>query len=273
MAVFRKEWEDILSQMETGVYDHIKSQLKKTAEHLAEVPLKAPVSQVPIIALVGEIFVRRDHLSRQFITETLAEKGFATICSPVAEWIRYSDYTVKKGLSTYTLDLKGKIGFFIKELHMGRYEKEIKSILSRSGLLHAEPLQIERIIKNATPFIAPDLTGEAILTVGSALTEVVTHACGVIAIGPFGCMPNRLSEAILSRTMNRDVKLATDPKNPFLKALFSDAEDLPFLAIESDGSPFPQLITAKLEAFCLRAKRLHERVLDIKNGAMISPRH
>jgi hypothetical protein len=38
-------------------------------------------------------------------------------------------------------------------------------------------------------------------------------------------------------------------------------EDLPFLAIESDGSPFPQLISAKLETFCLRAERLHERML------------
>jgi hypothetical protein len=36
---------------------------------------------------------------------------------------------------------------------------------------------------------------------------------------------------------------------------------LPFLAIESDGSPFPQLINAKLESFCLRAERLHHRIM------------
>jgi hypothetical protein len=33
------------------------------------------------------------------------------------------------------------------------------------------------------------------------------------------------------------------------------------LAIETDGSAFPQLITAKLEAFMLRAERLHQRML------------
>lgn len=38
-------------------------------------------------------------------------------------------------------------------------------------------------------------------------------------------------------------------------------EDLPFLAIESDGSPFPQLISAKLETFCLRAERLHKKMV------------
>jgi hypothetical protein len=37
------------------------------------------------------------------------------------------------------------------------------------------------------------------------------------------------------------------------------------LAIESDGSPFPQVITAKLETFCLRAERLHDSMLDEKN--------
>jgi hypothetical protein len=37
-------------------------------------------------------------------------------------------------------------------------------------------------------------------------------------------------------------------------------DELPFLAIESDGSPFPQVIAAKLEAFCLRAKRVHENM-------------
>jgi hypothetical protein len=74
-------------------------------------------------------------------------------------------------------------------------------------------------------------------------------------------MPNRLSEAILNETMNRKEKLKTDPKNKRLRSILAETEDLPFLAIESDGSPFPQLITAKLEAFCMRAERLHERML------------
>jgi predicted nucleotide-binding protein (sugar kinase/HSP70/actin superfamily) len=120
---------------------------------------------------------------------------------------------------------------------------------------------VEEFIKNAHPHISPNLAGEAILTIGGSLTEVVSHSCGVIAIGPFGCMPNRLSESILNETMNRADKLATDPKNRQLRTVLAGIEELPFLAIESDGSPFPQLINAKLEAFCLRARRLHERIL------------
>jgi hypothetical protein len=73
-------------------------------------------------------------------------------------------------------------------------------------------------------------------------------------------MPNRISEAILTEAMKRDNKLASEPHNEKLRVTLTDVHDLPFLAIESDGSPFPQLIHAKLEAFCLRAERMHLRM-------------
>ncbi len=144
---------------------------------------------------------------------------------------------------------------------MARYEKRLKAIFAKSGLVHATPIDIDTIVANAKPHISRNLTGEAVLTVGGSLTDVASHACGVIAIGPFGCMPNRLSEAILNETMTREGKLETDPCNEILKATLTDVEDLPFLSIESDGSAFPQLINAKLESFCLRAERLHTKML------------
>ena len=96
------------------------------------------------------------------------------------------------------------------------------------------------------------------------MLEIASHVCGVIAIGPFGCMPNRLSEAILSKAMQREDKLRLTPSDAHLQKILATIEELPFLAIESDGSPFPQLIHAKLEAFCLRAERLHKRMTSVR---------
>ena len=139
----------------------------------------------------------------------------------------------------------------LRNFFQGRYERQIKSILAASGLVRAGGLDVGAIIENARPHLSLDLTGEAVLTVGGSLSEILRHACGVISIGPFGCMPNRLSEAILSETMTAQDKLATDPDNPTLRTVLTDIDDLPFLAIETDGSPFPQVITAKLEpSFC-----------------------
>ena len=120
--------------------------------------------------------------------------------------------------------------------------------------------------RRCRPRAPQDLLGEAILTIGGTLGDVATHTCGVISIGPFGCMPNRISEAILGEIMTAPRKLATDPANKKLRALLAGVDDLPFLAIESDGSPFPQLISAKLETFLLRAERFHRHMMAARES-------
>jgi len=264
MAVFEEQWADALDAMERADFKILKDRLAACAGRLRRIPLKRPASAVPTVSLTGEIFVRRDALSRQHLTERLAEKGFATVCAPVAEWVHYCNYMVKKGHNQSPLPATQMFKLRLRNFFQDRYEKQIKSILARSGLVQATGTDVAAVIENASPHLSAELQGEAVLTVGGSLTEIIHHTCGVIAIGPFGCMPNRLSEAILSETMTAREKLATDPTNPTLRAILSDIDELPFLAIETDGSPFPQLITAKLETFMLRAERLHQRMLAAK---------
>jgi predicted CoA-substrate-specific enzyme activase len=262
LAIFQAQLQAILAVLRSGRFDDLERALTACAATLARVPLQRPVEQVPVVSLMGEIFVRRDGLSRQYLTEQLADKGFATVCAPVAEWVLYSDYMVAKGLSEEApKGWRKKFNARIKHLFMRKDERRIKKILAASGLVHPAPLDIPAVIETARPYISPHLGGEAILTVGSAIQEVASHSCGVIAIGPFGCMPNRLAESLLNEAMKREHKLAADPDNAQLRSVLTDLHDLPFLAIESDGSPFPQLIHAKLEAFCLRAERMHVRML------------
>jgi predicted nucleotide-binding protein (sugar kinase/HSP70/actin superfamily) len=261
LTIFHEVWTNILLGVEKGNFKTIERCLADGAKRLAAIPLKQPAENVPTLALTGEIFVRRDALSRQQLTEKLAEKGFATICSPVSEWVRYSEYLVENGIIDDKLSLMEKLRFKIRKQFMAKYERNIRSILATSGLIRPKSPDVTEIIEHAVPYISPNLTGEAILTIGSSLLEIGLHVCGVIAIGPFGCMPNRLSESILTEIMKREDRLAAAPNNKRLSKLLEKLDELPFLAIESDGSPFPQLINAKLEAFCLRADRLHERMM------------
>ena len=263
MEVFNEELGRIRVELMQAEFDHLERQIEQTAQRLASLPLKQPPESVPTIFMAGEIFVRRDPLSRQNLTEWLARRGFATVCSPIAEWMLYADFLVKTGRADCQPNLMDRIRFRIKNRFKLRYEQRIKTAFSKSGLVHSEPIDVDAIIRNASHYLSPNLGGEAILTVGSSLTEVVSNACGVIAIGPFGCMPNRLSEAILSETMNRQDKINIEPDSEKLRIILADVDELPFLAIESDGSPFPQIINAKLEAFCLQARRLHERIYRV----------
>jgi predicted CoA-substrate-specific enzyme activase len=260
LRIFNEECGKITERLEDGDYKDLQKQLVDSVSILSDIPLIRDPHDVPTIAIVGEIFVRRDGLSRQGLTERLAEKGFATICSPVGEWMLYADYLVQKDLAPHGLSYLGKMRFLFEKKYVERYTKQLSSILAKSGLVQGAPVNIDKIVRNASSFVSPNLAGETILTIGSSLTEVASHACGVISIGPFGCMPSRLAESILNEAMHSKTKIALEPGNEFLKKALADVDDLPFLAIESDGSPFPQVINAKLEAFCLRAERVHEQM-------------
>ena len=262
MEVFNRQWQCILHALQKGGFDDMTRQLEHSMKQLSSLPLLRPVHEVPTILLTGEIFVRRDALSRQYLTERLAENGFAVICSPVSEWIRYSDYMIDVDGHWQHMGVGEKLKFHLRQKFMNHYERRLMEIFAGSGLIAAHPAPLDRVMDNARPYISDKLGGEAILTIGSSLTEVASDVCGVIAIGPFGCMPNRLSESILNEIMNSRDKLHTLSADGGLRAVLSDFDDLPFLAIESDGSPFPQLINAKLEAFCQQAERLHRRMVN-----------
>ncbi len=270
MQAYEEEWRGILLAMEKGDFDVLTAQLATCAERLRTIPLKRAPRSVPTVTLCGEIFVRRDALSRQYLTERLAEKGFASLCAPVAEWVHYCNYMVDKGYNQENVSTVQHLKLKLRNFFQARYERRIKTILARSGLIEAHTTEVGELIRHARPHISPDLPGEAVLTVGGAMAEIATRSCGVIAIGPFGCMPNRLSEALLSEVMTAREKLAASPGSAALRSVLTDIDELPFLAIESDGSPFPQLIHAKLETFMLRAERMHRRMQNPSNRTQVS---
>jgi predicted nucleotide-binding protein (sugar kinase/HSP70/actin superfamily) len=238
MEIYHNESERLIEVLERKPhFKDLQKTLKTVANNFQKIPVKRHVSDTPTVLLTGEIFVRHDDLSRQFLIEKLAQQGFATKVSSVMEWIYYTDWCFERGLSADMPDFKRRLSLLLRSTWMRRYEKTYKKIMAQSNVFQYRIDDVDRLIGNISHLINPKLTGEAVLTVGAAITEVPHQYCGVIAIGPFGCMPNRLAEAVLSREMG---------------------SELPFLAIESDGNVFPQVITAKLEVFLLQASRLHK---------------
>lgn len=260
MMAFEEAWQIIIDAIETKKFVSLVRVLRREMRKLSGIPTRKSFHDVPKVLLTGEIFVRRDSFSRRHLTEWLAENGFAVTCSPVAEWIHYTDYMINIDGNWKGMTLREKFRFYIRRWLMGIYENRLADTLSISGLVEGRPVDLKRIIQTASPYVSINLGGEAVLTVGSSLEEIATEVCGVIAIGPFGCMPNRISESILNQIMTRRDKLMGGRSSRRLTDLLSDTDDLPFMAIESDGSPFPQLIHAQMEAFCQRAQRLHQRM-------------
>ena len=89
-------------------------------------------------------------------------------------------------------------------------------------------------LKAAQGYVRPDLEGEAVLTVGGPLHEWREGRIdGVVSVGPFECMPNKIAEAQFFHVAER--------------------EGLPSLTVPLNGDPVdPEILDAF--AFAVRAK-------------------
>ncbi|MGD0152565.1 MAG: acyl-CoA dehydratase activase [Thermacetogeniaceae bacterium] len=261
LAVFNRLVDEIIARIEKDNWSKLKETLTKVAIELSQIPLRQSLDEAKKVALVGEIYVRRDDFSRQYLVEKLAAKGIVTKVVPVAEWIYYCDYTVKHNLSK-DADLGDKINVLIESFFRKKYEQEIKAILAKSELYEYHIIDVDKIIEIAEELVSPHILGETVLTIGTSINEIVDHVDGVIAIGPFGCMPSRISEAILSKKIS--IHKGKIFPSRFIKEVLARYPNLPFLNIETDGSAFSQLIEIRLEAFALQVQRINELVRELR---------
>ena len=165
-------------------------------------PVRRSLCETPLVLLTGEIFVRNDDLSRQYLTRRLAEYGLAAKVSGLDGM----DFLHGLVLSAGPVQGKGEtpgapLGPREGALHAKIREGGIKDVFAATGLYPYKLEEVADLVRHTSHLINPQLAGEAILTVGSALQDILEHYCGVIAIGPFGCMPNRVAEAVLSSEM------------------------------------------------------------------------
>ena len=256
-------WKEVIIGLEGGAKP-FRQAIIQAAKDLKNIPQAIALEEVPQILIVGEIYVRKEGISRRWLPERLAQSGIVSHVAPIHEWVYYIDWLIKSKLLPDQVSLKKRLSNKIRHAFMVRSEREIKSIMAKSGWYIPRFVDVDHVIETAKDFISPKLLGEAILTVGGPLAEVGKEFCGSIAIGPFGCMPNRLSESILNLTMDKEhvQKIRPDSQTALV---MQEIQNLPFLAIESDGNPFPQVIEARIETFIVQALRMNEVMMKYPN--------
>ena len=261
LKTYQEVCNSIVDAIAVKTWSSLKKVLIEGAGRLASIPRIASIEDAVKVGLVGEIYVRKDPFSRQYLIERLSRQGMIVKTAPVMEWMYYCDYIVKNSIANLKSNSKLKIKAVIERYFKYHEENGIKDIFDRSGFYQKHMTDVTEEIGNVNHLISPRLTGEAILTIGNALTEIIDEVSGVIAIGPFGCMPNRIAEAIISESIDSE-KQKFDKTGELVAKVMELHPSLPFLAIESDGNRFPQVIEARLEAFCMQVKRIHGTISD-----------
>ncbi|TCK98578.1 putative CoA-substrate-specific enzyme activase [Natranaerovirga hydrolytica] len=258
LYVYHKICEKIIASVENDSWKDLKVVLEESAQSLQTIQQKQSIEKAIKVGLVGEIYVRRDQFSRQKLVERLAQKDIIVKVSPFSEWIYYCDYMVKNKLGskgTFKDQFRASLQGYFKV----NFEKAIKKIFDTTNFYEYHLLDVEKIIDHAKDLISPKLTGEAILTTGAAITEIIDEVDGIISIGPFGCMPSRIAEALINDNLDQ-VKKEKNKDNLLVNYIQSQFPKLPFLPIEVDGNVLPQVTEAKLESFSLQVKRVQDKI-------------
>lgn len=263
LATLEDVWKEIITWFEGRLSVRLATLLGTVVMQLKSIPLRKPPSGIPVVSLIGEIFVRRDEFSRKNIVDYMEEQGFAIRVAPVAEYLCYSNYVVNNGLGERQFTFKQRMRMKLVARIQEWWESRIKSIFAQSDCYQFEMIDVAETVHNVQHLLNVNFRGETILTLGLGMREILNDSCGILSIGPFGCMPSRMSEAMLKKEMNAMGKARISGWEKKARH-YSDTGDFPFLSIETDGSPFPQLVEANLEAFVLQAKRLHKRMSEVK---------
>jgi predicted nucleotide-binding protein (sugar kinase/HSP70/actin superfamily) len=263
IGIFREELEKVTSSIEgisqVGLYD----QLGLTARRLHEIPLKQPYSETARIGFNGEFYVRKDAFSNLGLAHRLARKGFLVSTATLTEIMYYMSYMQKHGIKKARYTAAGWLEGLISAKTQRIVERKIKGILAASGLVDCEMADIDSTTRFAGPVVPKDFDGEQVLVAGMTFRDAFSKYCGIVNVGPFGCIQTRLADAVTVPSADMKGKceiydsLGIEYSPP---AGFTGDERIPFLTVESDGNPYPQLLEARFESFCLQAERIAEKM-------------
>jgi predicted nucleotide-binding protein (sugar kinase/HSP70/actin superfamily) len=125
-----------------------------------------------------------------------------------------------------------------------------RSLFRKTGLLVGSPNEIPVLVEKASAHVSPALYGEVIPTVGKGLEAAHQGYDGLILIGPFNCLPFRISEAILKP--------------------LSIQQGMPILSYESDGyavaPSFIRQVEVHIQQVLHRAARKNETAQTARRG-------
>jgi predicted nucleotide-binding protein (sugar kinase/HSP70/actin superfamily) len=263
LAFFYAQFEKLTETFSTD-YKKLFKALENFSRQIAEnVPYRSPVTESKFIALTGEIFVRHNQYAHKKLNHYFGRKGYILKDAYISEWIKYLDYAWRKGVDRPEFSFRDTINRLLREQYIAYVENRVQKILAHTGYILPHKTNIVELIKHSLHVLPLESTGEPALTLGTALSQGYEHYCGIINIGPFGCLQTRIGEAISVPNMKLGHKKDVRDKLGMCYEIpgeLSENTEIPFLTIECDGMGFPQIIESRLETFVLQAERVAENM-------------
>jgi predicted nucleotide-binding protein (sugar kinase/HSP70/actin superfamily) len=188
------------------------------------------VPRKPLIAVIGEIYVRSHVKSNQDTIRTLERYGAEVVNASVAEWINYTTYDqIRLAKTAFRLnrkrlqvqEIKRALALYLKYnlVLFYQYMQQRKAYGSVWKFVDIQPDhkigRLERELKKDNTF-SFEVGTEACLSIGAALEHAHQGYNGIVNIYPFTCMPSNLTSSIAKPLMA--------------------ARNVPYIDVSCDGS-------------------------------------
>lgn len=169
---------NILSGQIFGIVDLMKRAAKAYRHVMTD-------KSMPEVLVTGEMYVRCDPFSNDFIIDNLEKRGIRCKFAPFNEWLEYTDY--QDGQASGISDIASSY-------LQASIQHQLYYAMAKDLHWHTRTT-VQDALAAAKPYIREHLSGESVLTIGGPLHEWRNGAIdGMVSVGPLECMPNKISE-------------------------------------------------------------------------------
>ncbi|MCK5730202.1 MAG: hypothetical protein KAH68_03955 [Draconibacterium sp.] len=228
--VYDKALKNVIISLENGAKD-LPEVLHRSALNFDKIKFSNG-ERKPVIAIVGEIFMRDNPFCSGFLIDRLEKFGAETFIAPFAEWISYSTYRYTRDSlwkGDYKGVLKSKIQEFSQNISSSKLHKAVH------GFIDSErDISVKDMLSSCGDYIHKHYDGDPALNIGSSVMLAKTGISGIINFMPFTCMPGTLVSSVAHK---------------FKK----DHNNIPYESIAYDGQEDTS-IELRLQAFMYQAK-------------------
>jgi predicted CoA-substrate-specific enzyme activase len=210
---FQQHWQRFTGRART--LDEFNSELSALVQQLAVLPRTRDPMDCARVVVTGDFFTRFSPFFMNGVRDLYAAKGI--ILKPVDltdlflyvayDGLRHvaNDWGMKPGglalakACTRVFDPDGQE--YLQQWWAYQAERKTegyyRGLFAETGLLVSKPNDMAAVFAKSSEHISPEIFGEVTPTVGKGLDAEHEGYDGIILIGPFNCLPFRISEAIL----------------------------------------------------------------------------
>lgn len=152
----------------------------------------------PRVGIVGEIFVRSNEFTNNFIVRKIEEYGGQATLPAFEEWMNYIDYE-----RLLDLRIHRKYKRIVAEKLTQWVARRDRDLVQKPFVGHIENFcteaETEEVVKLGSRYLHEAIRGEAILSMGKCIEYVHAGYQGVVNLTPFQCLPGTIVNALLER--------------------------------------------------------------------------